>query len=240
MIDEQVFGSLDLGFLPEQTSATTPLPAGPGGPAGGQRALGQHSLRQAGREGSARPAAPSSPCWSPGCGDAEGGRRRGDDRRLPRALQGREAHLRGAQRGARWRWPACATSRRTTRARSRPTSWCSCPSWTRAAPRCTWRRRGPGTSWASCAAPWACSPPWTRRRFRDEFLPDKYLLRALIYRDLCHYLPAKRAAKELTRRFADSLEAIRERDDLTQDLRLRRAAEQPRLDQARRAASWTR
>jgi len=61
--------------------------------------------------------------------------------------------------------------------------------------------------------------------FRDEFLPDKYLLRALIFRDLCHYLPAKRAAKELTRRFADSLDAIAERDDLTQDLRLRRAAE---------------
>ncbi|MCP3058294.1 hypothetical protein LXT21_05895 [Myxococcus sp. K38C18041901] len=60
--------------------------------------------------------------------------------------------------------------------------------------------------------------------FRDEFLPDKYLLRALIYRDLCHYLPAKRAAKELTRRFADSLEAVRNRDDLTQDIRLRRAA----------------
>jgi hypothetical protein len=60
--------------------------------------------------------------------------------------------------------------------------------------------------------------------FRDEFLPDKYLLRALIYRDLCHYLPAKRAAKELTRRFADSLEAIRSREDLTQDARLRRAA----------------
>lgn len=61
--------------------------------------------------------------------------------------------------------------------------------------------------------------------FRDEFLPDKYLLRALIFRDLCHYLPAKRAAKELTRRFADSLESIRSRDDLTQDLRLRRAAD---------------
>ncbi|ABF88029.1 conserved hypothetical protein [Myxococcus xanthus DK 1622] len=60
--------------------------------------------------------------------------------------------------------------------------------------------------------------------FRDEFLPDKYLLRALIYRDLCHYLPAKRAAKELTRRFADSLEAVRNREDLTQDVRLRRAA----------------
>ncbi|QSQ19914.1 hypothetical protein JY651_32140 [Pyxidicoccus parkwayensis] len=61
--------------------------------------------------------------------------------------------------------------------------------------------------------------------FRDEFLPDKYLLRALIYRDLCHYLPAKRAAKELTRRFADSLEAVKNREDLTQDPRLRRAAD---------------
>lgn len=60
--------------------------------------------------------------------------------------------------------------------------------------------------------------------FRDEFLPDKYLLRAFIYRDLCHYLPAKRAAKELTRKYADSLEAIREREDLTQDARLKRAA----------------
>ncbi len=60
--------------------------------------------------------------------------------------------------------------------------------------------------------------------FRDEFLPDKYILRAFVYRDLCHYLPAKRAAKELTRRFADSLETLRERDDLTQDPRLRRAA----------------
>jgi hypothetical protein len=60
--------------------------------------------------------------------------------------------------------------------------------------------------------------------FRDEFLPDKYILRALVYRDLCHYLPAKRAAKELTRRYAESLESIRERDDLTLDGRLRRAA----------------
>lgn len=60
--------------------------------------------------------------------------------------------------------------------------------------------------------------------FRDEFVPDKYLLRALIYRDLCHYLPAKRAAKDLLRRYRDSLEAVRNRDDLTQDPRLRRAA----------------
>ncbi len=40
--------------------------------------------------------------------------------------------------------------------------------------------------------------------FREEFLPDKFLLKALIYRDLCHYLPAKRSAKELTRRYSDS------------------------------------
>lgn len=60
--------------------------------------------------------------------------------------------------------------------------------------------------------------------FRDEFQPDKYLLRAFVYRDLCHYLPAKRAAKELTRKYADSLESIREREDLTQDPRLLRAA----------------
>jgi hypothetical protein len=60
--------------------------------------------------------------------------------------------------------------------------------------------------------------------FREEFLPDKFLLKALIYRDLCHYLPAKRSAKELTRKYSDSLEAIRERDDLTKDARLLRAA----------------
>ncbi|MGO9831054.1 MAG: hypothetical protein ACLPJH_13025 [Myxococcaceae bacterium] len=60
--------------------------------------------------------------------------------------------------------------------------------------------------------------------FREEFLPDKYILRALVYRDLCHYLPAKRAAKELTRRYAESLDAIRERDDLTLDPKLRAAA----------------
>ncbi|MFT3709954.1 MAG: hypothetical protein QM817_20170 [Archangium sp.] len=60
--------------------------------------------------------------------------------------------------------------------------------------------------------------------FREEFLPDKYLLKALIYRDLCHYLPAKRAAKELTRKYADSLEAVREREDLAKDGRLLRAA----------------
>ncbi len=60
--------------------------------------------------------------------------------------------------------------------------------------------------------------------FRDEFLPDKYLLRAIIFQEVCHYLPAKRAAREMLRRFSRSLEAIQRRADLTQDPQLRRAA----------------
>ncbi len=60
--------------------------------------------------------------------------------------------------------------------------------------------------------------------FREEFQPDKFLLRALIFRDLCHYLPAKRAAKELTRKYAESLDAVHEREELTRDPRLLRAA----------------
>lgn len=60
--------------------------------------------------------------------------------------------------------------------------------------------------------------------FRDELLPEKFLLKAFIYKDLCHFLPAKRAAKEVGRRYADSLEVISERRELTGDPRLRRAA----------------
>lgn len=60
--------------------------------------------------------------------------------------------------------------------------------------------------------------------FKDELVPDKYLLRAIIYRERCHWLPARRAARELTRRFATTLEAVRERRDLLDDAPLRRAA----------------
>ena len=184
-------------------------------------------------ETGARPAAPSSRCSSPGCG-RQGAGRRGDDRRLPRAVQGREAHpWRRATRRAGGGPPALREEglhgrarglRHGAAARARP------------GPRhaSTWRRRGPATSWASCARPWASSPRWTRPPSGTSSCPDKYLLRALIYRDLCHYLPAKRAAKELTRRFADSLEAMREREDLTQDARLRRAASSHGSHPARR------
>jgi hypothetical protein len=60
--------------------------------------------------------------------------------------------------------------------------------------------------------------------FREEFLPDKHLLRAMIFRAVCHYLPAKRAAGEINLRYAVSLTAISERRDLTADPGLRRSA----------------
>jgi hypothetical protein len=60
--------------------------------------------------------------------------------------------------------------------------------------------------------------------FRNLFLPEKYLLRALVYKDKCHYLPAKRAAREFRRKFSRSLTAVRNRDDLIEDARLRQAA----------------
>jgi hypothetical protein len=60
--------------------------------------------------------------------------------------------------------------------------------------------------------------------FHDVFLPDKYLLRSLIYKDLCHYLPAKRSAREYSRRFAPTLRTIKTRDVLAQDPRLASAA----------------
>lgn len=60
--------------------------------------------------------------------------------------------------------------------------------------------------------------------FRPLFLPEKYLLRASIFKDACHWLPAKRAARGLLRRFAPSLEAIRERRPLVADPLLADAA----------------
>jgi hypothetical protein len=60
--------------------------------------------------------------------------------------------------------------------------------------------------------------------FDDAFLPDKYLLRAQIFMDKCHYLPARRAARELLRRFASTLDAIEARTPLEEQAVLRRAA----------------
>ena len=60
--------------------------------------------------------------------------------------------------------------------------------------------------------------------FRSLFLPEKFLLRGLIYKDKCHYLSAKRAAREFSRRYHSTLEGIKERDDLEKDPRLKAAA----------------
>jgi hypothetical protein len=60
--------------------------------------------------------------------------------------------------------------------------------------------------------------------FRELFLPEKYVLASLIYKDRCHYLPAKRAARGFTRRYKGALTLIRERGDLKDDPRLLAAA----------------
>lgn len=60
--------------------------------------------------------------------------------------------------------------------------------------------------------------------FREVYLPEKFLLRALLFKDHCHYLPAKRAAREFTRRYRSSLQLIRERGRLEEDPKLLRAA----------------
>ncbi len=60
--------------------------------------------------------------------------------------------------------------------------------------------------------------------FRQLYLPEKYLLRGLIYKDKCHYLSAKRAAREFSRKFKSTLDLIKERGDLDKDSRLKAAA----------------
>jgi hypothetical protein len=53
--------------------------------------------------------------------------------------------------------------------------------------------------------------------FRHLFLPDKYLLRAFIFKDACQLLTAKSLARELTRRYRATLERIKQRQPLTDD-----------------------
>jgi hypothetical protein len=60
--------------------------------------------------------------------------------------------------------------------------------------------------------------------FRELFLPEKYILGALIYKDRCHYLPAKRTAHGFTRRYKAALTLIRNRGNLKEDPRLLKAA----------------
>ncbi|MEM6370181.1 MAG: hypothetical protein AAF851_17930 [Myxococcota bacterium] len=60
--------------------------------------------------------------------------------------------------------------------------------------------------------------------YKDFYAPEKYLLRSLVYMNLCHYIPAKREIRRFRFRFTEPLESIRQRIDLREDAVLRRAA----------------
>lgn len=60
--------------------------------------------------------------------------------------------------------------------------------------------------------------------YRDFYAPEKFLLRSLVYMNLCHYIPAKREIRRFRFRFQEPLDSIRERIDLREDDVLRRAA----------------
>jgi hypothetical protein len=60
--------------------------------------------------------------------------------------------------------------------------------------------------------------------YRDFYAPEKYLLRSLVYMNLCHYIPAKREIRRFRFRFQGPLESINNRIDLREDSVLRRAA----------------
>lgn len=60
--------------------------------------------------------------------------------------------------------------------------------------------------------------------YRDFYSPEKFLLRSLIYMNMCHYIPAKREIRRFRFRFQSPLESIRSRIDLREDEVLRNAA----------------
>jgi tetratricopeptide (TPR) repeat protein len=60
--------------------------------------------------------------------------------------------------------------------------------------------------------------------FRNLFLPEKYLLRSLIYNRRCHFLSSKRSARQFQRRFRGALQIIKDRGELTSDPRIVEAA----------------
>lgn len=60
--------------------------------------------------------------------------------------------------------------------------------------------------------------------YADLHAPEKFLLRALIYQRLCHYIPAKRAIRRFRSVYGPTLDHIRRREDLREDPVLRRAA----------------
>ncbi|NJK89614.1 MAG: hypothetical protein HC923_09545 [Myxococcales bacterium] len=60
--------------------------------------------------------------------------------------------------------------------------------------------------------------------YRDFHAPEKFLLRSLVYMNLCHYIPAKREIRRFRFRFQGPLDSIKQRVDLREDEVLRGAA----------------
>lgn len=60
--------------------------------------------------------------------------------------------------------------------------------------------------------------------YRDYFAPEVHLLRALVYTNLCHYIPAKREIRRFRLRFGRTIDNVRARIDLRDDEVLRAAA----------------
>ena len=60
--------------------------------------------------------------------------------------------------------------------------------------------------------------------YRDYHAPEKFLLRALVYKNMCHYIPAKREIRRFRFRFGRTLQNIADRNDLRDDDVLRGAA----------------
>ena len=63
LVDEQIFGSLDLGFLPDSVSDYANYQQGLVDLRVGNERWANDPLRRSWTEGGARPAGPSSPCW---------------------------------------------------------------------------------------------------------------------------------------------------------------------------------
>ena len=60
--------------------------------------------------------------------------------------------------------------------------------------------------------------------YADYFAPERHLLRALVLKNQCHYIPAKREIRRFRFTYESTLENIRQRIDLREDDTLRRAA----------------
>jgi hypothetical protein len=64
--------------------------------------------------------------------------------------------------------------------------------------------------------------------YRKYFRPERFVLKALAYKQICHYAAAKAAAREFLRRYGDSLREVRRSRDPLTDPVMRAAAIQRR------------